>query len=136
MINVEIQHFGRALTAMTIGAMKYQAYQKQKQNAEYTKVIENRASLKKENEMWNDLSFDITSQLIDKRFNSSKDYLKNRSGKDLKFKKTMTPEDKKLMDIMEQNQMRSSAKYNNAISGHNKRLENNKIRTSFKLLKL
>lgn len=137
MIDVQIQPFGRSLMTMALGALKYQAVVKQKNIDNFKKEIQNIKNIKKDTEMWSDLSQDITSRMLDKRFTESKMYIKS-SGRmgSLKFKKSTSESDKRLQYITEKNMLKTRTKLNNAVSQHNQSITDLKIKTSFKRIEV
>lgn len=136
MINVTIQPFGRSLMAMSIGVMKYHAVQNQKIIEGFNRSINELNQVKKEVDMWNDMSFDITTKLIDKRFKSSKEFVRSGgAGVDtFQFKKSITSEDRKLQYLTQKNMLKARTRFNSAVNQHNQKVLQHKINTSFKFL--
>lgn len=137
MIDVNITPIGRTLVSMTLGVMKYQAVVNQK-NADLVKrERENIKQLQQERDMFSEMSFDITTRMIDKRFTTSKEFMKTREvGGGLTFKKSLTNADKDLEYISRQVSIRANTKHSVAVSQQNKRLVDLKTNAKFKLINL
>ena len=138
MIDVKINPIGRQIMTMVLGAMKYQAVMKAQNIKMIQQQKEKVESLKKESEMWDDISFDMTTRLIDKRFKSSKKFMSS-GGLDrgsLNFKKTTTDQDHRFQYIAEQNMLKASVRFKGSVSNYNKTLSDKKIKGSFKLADL
>ena len=135
MINVEISPFGRQLMAMMLGVAKHQSMVKQKNLQIFQQEKQAIQSLEKEQNMWNDISFDMTTRMIDKRYSSSKDYVGSGGSKSgsLRYKKTVTDDQMRFQYIAEQNMLKSRVRYQTAVSTHNKRIADQKVKATFKL---
>lgn len=134
MIDVKLRPFAGNLLLMALGAMKHTAVVKANQTKSLEKALSNIASISKEVEHFESLSFDVTASLIDKRFTSSKQFLSGgERPKQFNFKKSA---DINLQRVIEKNALRSRVKLNSAVTKHNKRLEDLKIRATFKLIDL
>ena len=135
MINVEISPFGRQLMAMMLGIAKHQSIVKQKNIQVLQQEKQAIQSLEQERNMWNDISFDMTTRMIDKRYSSSKEFIGSGGSKtgSLRYKKTVTDDELRFQYIAEQNMLKSRVRYQSAVSTHNKRLSDQKVKASFKL---
>ena len=122
MIDVQINPFGRSLVTMILGAMKMQAMMQAKNVANLKKETDKIISLKKDNALWEDISFDITTKMLDKRF------------KEPTFKKSLNQADRNLQYITEQQSLKSRTRYNSAVSQYNQRLTEKKVKTAFRLV--
>ena len=137
MIDVQLNEaMGKQLMGIIFGAMSYKAVQ-----AKNMEMIMNEAkkvaSMKKEADAWNDLSFDMTSRMIDKRFKESKNFLQNGGvANQLPYKKSTTEDDKRFQYIAEQNMLKSRTRFDSAVSNLNKKVSDQKVRASFKLADL
>lgn len=135
MIDVTLNaSMGRQLVTMVIGAMSYQAMM-QKKNLDFLKKeTEKIGKANAERELWSDLSFDMTSRMIDKRYKGSQEFINSggTTGKSV-FKKSLTEADKRIQYIMEQNMLKSRTRYNLTISKHNQLMTDRKIKSSLKL---
>jgi len=137
MINVEVTPFGRQLMSAYIGAVAYQA-NIQRRNLESIK--RNQASLakaKNEADMWAEMSFDITSGMIDKRYTESKQFMESggKSGA-IKFKRTLTEQQRHIQYLTTQNMLKARTRYENTVTSHNQRMTNLKMRASIKKIDL
>jgi len=124
MIDVQINPFGRSLMTMMLGVMKYQAVVQAKNVAELKKQANNIAGIKKDLDMWNEVSMDMTSRMLDKRYN------------DPTYKRSTSAEDRNLDYLTKQQLLRSRVKLNSAVTQYNQRLSEKKVKTSFKLINL
>lgn len=136
MINVDITPFGRQLMISIMGAIKYQSMMKNNMIQNLQREIKQIELAEETEKMWSDLSFNATIRSIDKRYKSSKDFMKSGVSSDLKYKTTTSDEDKRFMYIAEQNMLKAKTKYSNAVSNHNKTLADRKIKATFKLADL
>ena len=135
MIDVKMQSFGRELMLMLLGVAKYKAVETQKKIQLIKKQNEAIESLKIEEEKWDDISFGMTSNMIDKRYKGSKEFI--RSGgvvtDSLKYKTSVTKDDKRFQYVAKQNMLKARTKYDSAVSSMNKRIADQKIKATFKL---
>ena len=137
MIDVTIQPMGRTLLAIGLGALKYKAVMQQRDIQQFTQQLAQINKLESESNFMSDLTFDLTSSMIDKRFTSSKQYLQTRGASgDFQFKKTTSKSDRALQSLAEKNAIKTRIRYNNAVSSHNKSVLDKKMKSSFKLVDL
>lgn len=137
MIDVQLQPFGRSLVAMYLGTMKYQAAVNEKNIKNFEQEIKNINTLERNRDMFTDISFDITSNLIDKRFTTSKKFIQSGGNiRDFQFKKSTIESDRHLQYVTEKNALQSRARLNTAVSQHNKRITDTQTKASFKLINL
>lgn len=137
MIDVHIQPFGRTLMTMAIGAMKYQAVVQQKNIDNLKKGLQNIQDLETNRNIFNDISLDITTRLIDKRFSESKEFVRTGGASaSFKFKKSTSESDKHLQYVTQKQMIQSRSRFNAAVSQHNKGITDMKIKKSFKLINL
>lgn len=137
MIDVSIQPIGRSLLAMGLGAMKYNAVRQQNEMQLFSNQLNEINRLKSESDFMSDLTFDLTTSMIDKRFSSSKQYLQTRGASgDFQFKKSTSKSDRALVSLTEKNAIKTRVRYNNAVSTHNKKILDKKMKSSFKLVDL
>ena len=122
MIDVQLNPFGRSLMGMMLGVMKMQAMIQAKNVAELTKQVDNIQGLKRNIDLWNDISMNTTTRILDHRFNAPT------------YKKSATKFDRNLDYLTKQQSLRSRAKFNSAVSQYNQRLSETKVKTSFKLI--
>lgn len=137
MIDVTIQPMGRSLLAMGFGALKYKAVMQQKEYQLLTTQFNEVNRLQEESNFLADLSFDLTSNMIDKRFNSSKEYtatggLVPQSA--LQFKKSTTKSDRQMVQLTQQTALKTRTRYNKAVSSYNRQLQDRKIKTSLSFI--
>jgi hypothetical protein len=137
MINVEITPFGRTLMSAYIGAMAYQA-NVQRRNMEMIKRDQAVVSkFKQEADMWEEMSFDITSGMIDKRYNDSKKFIASggQSGA-IRFKRSLTEQERHIQYLTTQNMLKARTRYENTVSNYNQKMVNHKLRASIKKIDL
>ena len=133
MIDVQINPMGRTLLTMVLGVLKYQAVVQSKTIKNLQEQIKNIQEFKQSRDMWDDLSFDMTTRMLDKRFTSSKLFIESRGGEGSKtFKKSTSKNDKLLQYITEKNKLKSRTKFNTAVSAYNQSIADKNVRTSFK----
>jgi len=99
--------------------------------------LKNISKLKAEAELFEDISFDVTISAVDKRFNETKEFI--RSGGafgSLQFKKSTSNSNKDLVQVVQQNALRSRTRLNLASSSFNRKLTGMKTNTSFKEITL
>lgn len=138
MIDVTIQPFGRTLASMALGVMKYKAVVNQRNTeflAQQTKQIE---EIQKDVDLLEEISFDITTDLIDKRFNTSKEFI--RTGglsrpKSFNYKKSTSENDRNLQRLIDKKLLQTKASLNNATSTYNQKLETMKQKMNYKMIK-
>lgn len=115
MINPEIPLIGRQLMMTAFGAMSARALQ-----AKNVALVEQEASrviqLQEDVRKYEDLSFEISGRIIDMR-----------------TKKAPDSEDSRLAYMANQNMIKAHVRYNNAVSSYNKKLADQKAKSSFKL---
>ena len=124
MIDVTLNPAGRSLMTMMMGVLKYQAVVKAKNIENFKKDIETIKTLRTEQDFLTDLSVDMTTRMMDKRF------------KDPTFKKSTSESDKALKYIVEKNKLKSRIKLNSVVSQYNQNVLDKKINTSFKLINM
>lgn len=135
MIDVTVQPIGRSLLAIGLGAVKYKAMIQQRQIAEYKKQVAQLNELQERSAMMNELTFDITSSMIDKRFTSSKQYIATRGQtSDFALKKSLTKEDRKILKLANQNAMQSRVRYNKSVSQYNKWIHDQKMKSNLRAI--
>lgn len=133
MIDVTIQPIGRTLLAMSLSAIKYKAVMVQKEYQLFKTEVANLARLEEESSFMSDLTFDLTSSMIDKRFTTSKQYVQTRGVKsDFQFKKSTSKSDRELVQLAKQNAIKTRVKYSRAVSSHNKRVMDYKMKSSLR----
>ena len=124
MIDVKLNPIGRNLMTATLGVLKYKAMIQAKQVAELNKQVKNIEGMKKNIDVWNEISMDMTSRMLDKRYN------------DPTFKRSTSVEDRNLHRLTKQQALRSRVKLNSAVTQYNQRLSEKKIKTSFKAINI
>ena len=135
MIDVTLNtQMGKQLMTMVLGVKTFQA-KIQKQNADiFKKGSEQVNQAKKETEMWSDISFDMTSKMIDKRFAGSQDFINSRgSSGNYTYKKSASKDDLNVDHILRQTMLKNRTRLDFVTSEHNKTLADKKIKASFKL---
>ena len=137
MINVQIQPFARNLMTAYIGAI---AYQQRIIASNQNQIARERTALekaKRDQDMWTDMSFDLTVGMIDKRFKESKNFIESSGASgSLRFKKTLSETERRLQYVMQQNMLKTRTKYENIVSSYNQRLNDKKMRASVKQIDL
>lgn len=134
MIDPTVPMIGRQLMGMFFGAATAKAVQ-----AKNLALVEQEASrinvLQAEMQNWDDISFDITSRIIDKRFKSSQDFIQSRGavGGPLIPRTAVKDEELRFAYVAKQQMLKSQMRYNSAVSQHNKRLADMKAKASFHL---
>jgi hypothetical protein len=118
MINPEIPLIGRQLMLTAFGAVSAKALQ-----ARNVALVEQEASrvlqLQQDARTYEDISFELSGRIIDMR-----------------TKKPEGGEDARLAYMANQNMIKAHVRYNNAVSSYNKRLADQKAKSSFKLADL
>ena len=134
MINVTIQPFGRSLMMMAIGSLKYQAMIKEKNIKAVEQSLKELEQQKKDVEMLDDMSFNMTSNIIDKRFSASRSFIETK-GQQLytgPIKKTATKEERILQQLSQKRMLKARTKYNNAVTSYNKTIIDKNLRSIYK----
>jgi len=138
MIDVTIQPIGRPLLAVALSAIKYKTVQQQKQTQQLDRQLQEMKRLEQEASRMDDLSFDITANVIDKRFTTSKQFMQTgtipKGG--LQYKKTTTASDREMQRIADKQRIATRVRYNNSVSRTNKMLHDKKTKASFNLVQL
>ena len=118
MINPEIPLIGRQLMLTAFGAVSAKALQ-----VRNVALVEQEASrvlqLQQDARTYEDISFELSGRIIDMR-----------------TKKPEGGEDARLAYMANQNMIKAHVRYNNAVSSYNKRLADQKAKSSFKLADL
>ena len=122
MINVTIQPFGRQLVMMMLAAAKFNAVTQIKQQEQVKKTLDNLQLIKDDRNAWIDLSSNMTTNMLDKRFKTKT------------YKKSLSENDKRLKFVVDKQVMRSRTVYNAAVSNYNKNLIDKNINTSLKTI--
>lgn len=137
MIDVQLQPFARNLMTAYIGALAYNQNLFAKQQKTLSDERSKISKVKEDADMWSEMSFDLTVGMIDKRFKDSKNYIRSggQSGS-LRFKQSLSENDKHLQMMMEKNMLKSRTKYENTVSQYNQRINDRKMRASVKRLDL
>jgi hypothetical protein len=120
---------------MSLGAFKTQAIAKQKLEQQLQTSYKDLLKQEQETEQFRDISFNITSDLIDKRFKESKQFLKTGTTDLLRYKKSTTQEQKRVRALTRKQYLQSRNRYSNSVSNHNKKILDMKMKSSFKSLK-
>jgi len=136
MIDVTLQPFGRNLMMMGLAVMKHQALTNQKNAQAFNKEIANIKGLNQDNDLNEEVAFDVISNMLDKRFSSSKQFIGGEVPNKFNFKKTLSKEDKQIKLLVNKQAMKSRVRLNTAVSQYNKRLIEKQSRASFKLVNL
>lgn len=137
MINVSLQPFAKNLMTAYIGVL---AYKQSVIHNQQKKELQDRSRIeraKQDVDIWTDMSFDLTVQMIDKRFKSSKNFI--QSGGDtssLTFKRSLSENEKRLQYTAEKNMMKARTKYETTVSSYNQKLNDQKMRASVKRIDL
>ena len=118
MINPETPLIGRQLMLTAFGAVSAKALQ-----VRNVALVEQEASrvlqLQQDARTYEDISFELSGRIIDMR-----------------TKKPEGGEDARLAYMANQNMIKAHVRYNNAVSSYNKRLADQKAKSSFKLADL
>lgn len=136
MIDVTLNaNMGRQLMTMVIGVMSYQANLNKKNIELFKKETENVQRLQTERDLWSDLSFDMTSRVIDKRYKGSKEFINSGGSKgSTTFKKSASESEKRIQYIMQQNMLKSRTRYNTTISKYNQLMTDKKMKSAMKMV--
>ena len=123
--------------SMYIGAL---AYQQGIQRRNLEMVQRERTTIeasKKEADMWAEMSFDVTTGMIDKRYKESKTFIQSggRVG-EIRFKSSLSEHERQLAYLTRQNMMRSRSRYENTVSRYNQKMTDRKLRSSMKKIDL
>jgi citrate lyase gamma subunit len=132
MIDVTIQQFGRSLVALSLGAAKVQAQQKKALNDIIEQRREERFRRIQEVNTFEEVSFNLTSKMIDKRFSSSKQFMETGASDRLVFKKTVSEEQKGALQALNKQTLKAKARYNIAAESYNTAMQNVKVQAAFK----
>ena len=135
MNDVTIQPFGRSLVAITLGTMKYKQVQLQKATKQLNEDLDKINQLKADEENASQISVQLTTQLIDKRYKSSKSFMEQgdtRFVSQLQYKKSTTKSQKELRNLSEKQVMIARQRTNRAVSSYNKRLETLKANSMYR----
>ena len=136
MIDVTLQPFGRNLMMMGLAVMKHQALTDQKNAAAFDKQVSKIKGLVQDNNLNEEVAFDVISNMLDKRFTSSKQFISGEVPNKFNFKKSLSSEDKQIKRLVNKQAMKSRVRLNSAVSQYNKRLIEKQTRASFKLVNL
>lgn len=136
MIDVTIQKFGRSLLSMTLGVMKYQATMKEQAIAGLQKEVKKIGELKGQADLLEDITFELTSDIIDKRFTTSKQFLETGiAPKQFDFKKSTSKNQRQLQQLRQNQTLRAKTRLNQSISIYNQKVLTSKIITSYETIK-
>ena len=125
MINVTLDtNAGRSLMGIAIGVMTYQAKLQKSNLSLLRKETSTIMNLQKERDIWSDLSNNITTRMLDKRF------------KDPTFKRSMTDSDRSLQYVAKQNMLKARTRYDSSVSKYNQKKADMKVKSSFKMMDL
>src|SRR5690606_30512379 len=114
-----------------------QSNMKQKQ-IELMKQGERAVQEKKQDfDLWSEMSFSMTSEMMDKRFRESKQFIGSggQSGS-IRLKKSLSEQERQLQYLTQQNMLKSRTKYENTVSQYNQRLTDQKMKSSIKKIDL
>ena len=135
---IEIQPFGRTLMTMGLARMSYLHNINQKNISMLAQTKKQTETSKETFEMWQDLSFNLTSTMLDKRFRTSKDFIASGGtvSSDLNFKRKINETDQQMQMIISENMNRSKASYQKHVSTYNQKIQDKKFATNVKALNL
>jgi len=139
MIDVILNPFGRNLMLMGLAVAKHQVLTNQRNAAAIDKQLKNISKLRKDTELTRDISLEINTNMLDKRFNTSKQFINSGGGdvpSQFNFKKSLSKEDKNIKYLVNKQALKSRSRLNTSISQYNKRLLDKQTRASFKLVNL
>ena len=137
MINVNISPMGRSLMSAYIGAIAYQGKIQHRNLEMLTKHQNNLQQAKKDAEVWEEVSFDITTGMIDKRFRESKTFIASGgTAGELRFKRSLSEAERQLEATTRYNMLKARTRYENTISTYNKKMLDRKLRSSAKKIDL
>jgi len=121
---------------MGLAVMKHQALTDQKNAAAFDKQVSKIKGLVQDNDLNEEVAFDVISNMLDKRFTSSKQFISGEVPNKFNFKKSLSSEDKQIKRLVNKQAMKSRVRLNSAVSQYNKRLIEKQTRASFKLVNL
>lgn len=120
-----------------IGTLVYRA-NIQKKNMEMVKnQKQTLEKAKQDADRWSDMAFDLTSSMLDKRYNDTKAFIgsQGRSGS-MKFKKSVSNQQRDTEYFMRQNSLKLRTKYQQTVSQYNQKMSDQKVKTSVRKLDL
>ncbi len=135
---MEIQPFGRTLMAMGLARMTYIHNVNQKNLSMLAQAKKEAETSKKTFETWQDLSFNLTSTMLDKRFRTSKDFIASGGSisDDLSFRKKINESDQQMRMIVHENMIRARTSLQKHVSNYNQKIQDKKFATQVRALDL
>jgi hypothetical protein len=136
MTDVNITPFGRQLMTLAIGRIAYST-QMTNRNIQLITSKKQEIDRSKENlQLFQEMSFDMTVSMLDKRFNASKGFIQTGGTTAGKFKKSLTDEQVRIQNILETNSIKARTKYNQTISSYNQMIQDKKMQSAVRKLNL
>lgn len=134
---IDITPFGRQLMALAIGRIAYMQNTLQKN----INIIQKHQSMIKEDQeelmRWDEMNFNLSVSLLDKRFKESKAFI--QSGGDVpknRFKRSSPREQIELQTVIEKSVMKSRMRYEKNVSSYNKLILEKTMQSAVKKLSL
>lgn len=134
----EIQPFGRTLMAMALGKMTYLHNVNQRNISMIAQAKANVETSRETFETFQDLSFNLTSSMLDKRFKASKDFISSggSASGDLNFRRKISEADKQMRMIIQENMNRARASLEKHVSTYNQKIQDKKFAAQVRALDL
>lgn len=134
---IDITPFGRQLMGLAIGRIAYMQNTLQKN----INIIQKHQSMIKEDQeelmRWDEMNFNLSVSLLDKRFKESKAFI--QSGGDVpknRFKRSSPREQIELQTVIEKSVMKSRMRYEKNVSSYNKLILEKTMQSAVKKLSL
>lgn len=135
---MEIQPFGRTLMTMGLARMTYLHNINQKNIQMIAQAKTQAETSKKTFEAWQDLSFNLTSTMLDKRFKTSKEFISSggSASGDLIFRRKISESDSQMRMIVHENMIRSRTSLEKHVSTYNQKIQDKKFANQVRALDL
>lgn len=137
MIDVNATPFAKNLLGIAFGTIAFNQAQNKKQLDAILKEKAKQEQLKEQFKVWDDLNFQITTEVIDKRFKSSKMFRETGlKTEPLQIKKSVSEEQRALQIYTEQQMMKSRMLFEKQASRYNQKILDQKIKTQSRKIDL
>ncbi len=136
MIDVTISPIGRQLMTMAIGRIAYASHV-QNQNMQLIKKKKDELNQTRESyELFNQMSFDLTVSMLDKRYKESQGFIQTGGQTQGRFKKSLSDDQKRLQAVIQKNMLKARTRYDQNTSSYNKLITDQKMQSAVRKLNL
>jgi hypothetical protein len=136
MIDVTISPIGRQLMSLAIGRIAYASNVQKKNIQMINKRREDLQNKQEDLEMFQEMSFDMTVSMLDKRYKESKGFIQSGGTTEGRFKKSLSEDQKRLQVVMHKNMLKARTRFDQTVSSYNKLITDQKMQSAVRKLNL